>query len=194
MTAKKKFPKITPENTVILIKPNGVKRGISGEIITRFEKIGLKLIAMKMIWVDAMHAGKHYADDNEYHKTVGVKTLENYKKYGLDADESLGTTDPIEIGKIVRKWNMEMLSAGPVIAMLWQGPPGTVELTRKVVGFTFPFDALPGTIRGDFGYDSSYFANLENRTADSIVHASGNVEEAEFERKLWFREEEIYEY
>jgi len=189
----KKNSEIKPEITVVLIKPDGVKRKIVGEIITRFEKIGLKLTASKLIWVDSTHAGKHYADDNEYHKTVGVKTLENYKKYGLDVNENLGTKDPVEIGKIVRKWNMEMLSAGPVMAMIWQGPPGTVELVRKVVGYTFPFDALPGTIRGDYGFDS-YYANLEKRTADSIVHASGNVKEAEFERKLWFRENEIYEY
>src|SRR3989339_1843482 len=103
MPTKKNY-EIKPEITVVLIKPDGVKRKIVGEIITRFEKIGLKLTASKLIWVDSTHAGKHYADDNEYHKTVGVKTLENYKKYGLDVNENLGTKDPVEIGKIVRKW------------------------------------------------------------------------------------------
>ncbi len=182
------------ENTVVLIKPDGVQRGIVGEIITRFEKVGLKIVGAKLIWVNATVAGEHYADNEDYHKSVGVKTLENYEKYGLDANENLGTKDPVEIGRIVRKWNMEMLSSGPVFALLLQGPVGAVGIVRKMAGFTFPADALPGTIRGDFGIDSSYFANIEKRTAKSIIHASGNVEEAEFERKLWFKEEEIYNY
>ncbi len=181
------------ESTVVLIKPDGVKRGLVGEIISRFERIGLKIVAAKMIWVDKTTAGKHYRDDNDYHMSVGVKTLKNYEQYGFDANENLGTKDPIKIGKIVRRWNMEMLSAGPVLAILLEGP-GSIALVRKLTGFTFPADAVPGTIRGDFGIDSSYQANLEKRTAKSIIHASGSKEEAEFERKLWFKEKEIYDY
>ena len=75
---------------MVLIKPDGVKRGLVGDIVSRFERVGLKIMAMKMIWVDAEHVGKHYKDEEEYHKSVGVKTLENYQKYGLDAGETLG--------------------------------------------------------------------------------------------------------
>ena len=77
--------------------------------------------------------------------------------------------------------------------MLLEGP-GAVALVRKMVGHTFPAEALPGTIRGDFALDSAFESNLQKRTTQNIVHASGTVEEAECERKLWFKEEEIYSY
>lgn len=181
------------EKTVVLIKPDGVKRGLIGEVLSRFERVGLKLVASKLVWVDKTFVGKHYADKDDYHKTVGEKTLENYKKYGFDASENLGTKDPIEIGRIVRKWNMEFLSSGPVFAMLLEGI-GAVSLVRKITGFTFPSDALPGTIRGDFALDSAYESNLQKRATGNLLHASGTVKEAEFERKLWFKEKDIYKY
>lgn len=181
------------EQTVVLIKPDGVRKGIIGQVLARFERVGLKLIASKLILVDKTFVGKHYKDDDDYHKSVGVKTLENYQKYGMDPRENLGTKDPIKIGQMVRKWNMEFLSSGPVFAMLLEGP-GAVGLVRKIVGHTFPAEALPGTIRGDFALDSAFESNLQKRTTRNIVHASGNVEEAEFEKKLWFKEGEIYSY
>jgi nucleoside-diphosphate kinase len=185
--------KVEEDISVVLIKPDGVRKKVVGEIVNRFEKVGLKMIAAKLIWVSSTFAGKHYADDNSYHKSVGVKTFENYRKYGLDPKENLGTTAPVEIGRLVRKWNMEFISSGPVFAMLWQGP-GAVEVIRKMAGFTFPFDAPPGTIRGDYALDSSFDANIQKRTAHNIIHASGSKKEAEFERKLWFKESEIYDY
>jgi nucleoside-diphosphate kinase len=85
------------EQTVVLIKPDGIARGLIGELISRFEKVGLKIVAMKMIWVEKDVIGKHYSDNEEYLKSIGIKTLENYEKYGFDANESLGTHDPLEI-------------------------------------------------------------------------------------------------
>src|SRR3990167_7473522 len=123
--------------TVVLVKPDGVKRGVIGDITGRFERVGLKIAAAKMIWVDATHVGKHYKDEDDYHKSVGQKLLENYKKYGLDAKENLGTKDPVELGRMIRGWNMEFLSSGPVFATLLFGP-GAVEVVRKIVGHTFP--------------------------------------------------------
>lgn len=181
------------DHTVVLIKPDGVKKAIVGEVLGRFERVGLKLIAAKLIWVDKTFVGKHYQDNDNYHKTVGEKTLENYKKYGLDAHENLGTTDPVKIGRMVRNWNMNFLSSGPVFAMLWEGPEA-VMIVRKIVGNTFPSDALPGTIRGDFALDSAYVSNVQKRSTQNIIHASGNKEEAIFEEKLWFKENEIYSY
>lgn len=181
------------EYTVVLIKPDAVRRGIVGDIIARFERVGLKIAAAKLVWVDKTHVGKHYKNDRDYLTSVGKKTLENYKKYGIDPNESLGTKDPVEIGRRVREWNMEFLSSGPVFALLLEGP-GSISAVRKIVGHTFPAEAIPGTIRGDYSIDSSYYANLEARTVKNLIHASGSKEEAEFERKLWFKEEEIYEY
>ena len=88
---------------------------------------------------------------------------------------------------------MEFLSSGPLFAMLWEGP-GVVPLIRKIAGFTFPAHPTPGTIRGDLALDSSFHSNTQKRATENIIHAAGNKEEAEFERKLWFKEEEIYEY
>ncbi len=181
------------EKTVVLVKPDGVKRGLIGDILARFERVGLKLVAAKLIWVNKTHIGKHYKDDKDYHKSVGIRTLENYKNYGLDPKEKLGTADPIGIGKLVRKWNIEFMTSGPVMAMLLEGP-GAVALVRKIVGHTYPAEAIPGTIRGDYSLESAYLANTEGRTIRNLIHASGTVEEARFERKLWFKEKEIYKY
>ncbi len=178
------------EQSVVLIKPDGVERKIVGEVISRFEKVGLKMKAMKLIQVSATHVGKHYQDNEDYHRSVGEKTLENYQKFGLDADEDLGTKDPVEIGRIVRQRNMEFLSSGPVVAMLWEGVEA-IRLIRKMVGHTFPAEAIPGTIRGDYGHDTAKVINIEKRSANNIIHASGDAAEAKWERKLWFKEAEI---
>jgi nucleoside-diphosphate kinase len=181
------------EKSVVLIKPDGVKRGLTGEIILRFERAGLKIVALKMVWVDKDLVGKHYTDKKSYLLSVGKKTLESYKKYGKDPKEELGTKDPLEIGKLVREWNMEFLSSGPVVAMLWEGP-SAIEIVRKIVGSTFPVSAPPGTIRGDYSFDSAQFSNASKRTVRNLIHASGDAKEAKFERQLWFHEEEIYDY
>lgn len=181
------------EKSVVLIKPDGVKRGLVGEIIQRFERAGLKIAAMKMIWVTKTLVGKHYRDDNDYHRGVGERTLANYKEFGLDPNEKLGTADPVEIGKMVRKWNMEFLSSGPVVAILFEGYDA-IRIIRKIVGSTYPSESAPGTIRGDFSLESPKVANTQKRTVRNLIHASGNQEEAEFERQLWFHEDEIYTY
>jgi nucleoside-diphosphate kinase len=185
--------KIREDYTVVFIKPDGVRRRVIGELVSRFERVGLKIAAAKLIWVDKAFVGKHYKNDRAYHKSVGVKALETYKKYGLDPGESLGTKDPVRIGKMVRKWNMEFLSSGPVFTLLLVGSEA-VMIARKMIGHTFPSEAAPGTIRGDFSLDSGLQANIHKRTTQNIVHASGSKEEAEFERKLWFKENEIYSY
>src|SRR3989344_5586465 len=181
------------EQTVVLIKPDAMKRRVMGNIIRRFERVGLKIVAAKMIWVDKTTVGKHYKDDNDYHKTVGEKALENYKKYGIDPKENLGTKDPVEIGKMVRRWNMEFITSGPVFAMLLEAP-GAVAIVRKMAGHTFPAEAVPGTIRGDFGLEAAFTSNVQKRSVENLMHASGSIEEAEFEKKLWFKENEIYKY
>jgi nucleoside-diphosphate kinase len=181
------------EQTVVIIKPDGVFRALVGEITMRFEKAGLKLVACKMVHVDADLVGKHYRDDEDYLRSVGEKSLENYKKYGFDPGEHLGTKDPVEIGRIVRGWNIEFLSSGPVVVQLWEAPHA-IEIVRKIVGFTFPQVAPPGTIRGDFSMDSPFLSNTLKRPVKNLIHASGDKKEAELEKKLWFREDEIHAY
>lgn len=191
----KKMPTKDPrsEKTVVLLKPDTVKRGLSGEILSRFEKSGLKIIGIKMMHVDADMVAEHYPDDKEYLKLVGEKTLKTYKEYGADPNETVGTIDAYEIGQMVRKWNMEFLSSGPVVAMLLQGLHA-VDAVRMMVGNTLPRFAEPGTIRGDFSIDSPILANLQKRSVKNMIHASGTVEEAKFEEELWFRNNEIHDY
>lgn len=182
------------EKTVVLVKPDGVKRGLIGEIISRFEKIGLKIIAMKMIWVDKEMVEKHYPESRtELLRGIGEKTLKTYAKYGKDVNEELGTMDPLEIGKMVNDWNIDFLSSGPVVAMLLQGVHA-IDNIRMAVGDTLPTFAVPGTIRGDYSIDSPALANATKRSVHNLVHASGNVEEAKYEEELWFKKEEIYDY
>lgn len=182
------------ERTLVLVKPDGVKRGVVGDIIHRFERAGLKLVGMKMMWVDKAHVAKHYPDDRtELIQGMGEKTLGSYEKYGLDAVEMLGTKDPLEIGKIVNAWNKEFLSSGPVVAMVLEGLHA-IENVRLMAGATIPTAATPGTIRGDYSIDSPALANSRKRAMRNLVHASGNQAEAIYEIDLWFKPEELHTY
>lgn len=187
--------KIDPrkEKSVVLLKPDAVKRGLIGEIITRFEKAGLKIIALKMARVDKDLVAKHYPDDKDYLTSVGQKTLKTYAEYGKDPEEQLGTKDPYEIGQLVRGWNIEFLTSGPVVAVLLSGLHA-VDAVRMMVGNTLPRFAEPGTIRGDYSIDSPILANMQKRTIRNMIHASGKIEEAKFEEELWFRQNEIHDY
>ncbi|MBI5621685.1 nucleoside-diphosphate kinase [Candidatus Falkowbacteria bacterium] len=182
------------EQTVVLVKPDAVKRGLIGEIISRFEKAGLKIVAMKMVWADAELVGKHYPDDRtEFLKGMGEKTLATYEKYGKDAQEGLGTMDPLAIGRMVNSWNMEFLTSGPVVALLIEGLHA-IDNVRMIAGNTLPAFAAPGTVRGDFSVDSPALANANKRAVRNMMHASGNPEEAKYEAELWFHTAEIYDY
>lgn len=181
------------EKTVVLLKPDTVKRGLSGEILARFEKAGFKIIAIKMVHIDADLVAKHYPDNKEYLTLVGQKTLKIYKEYGQDPSEELGTKDAYEIGQMVRKWNMVFLSSGPVVAVLLQGLHA-VDAVRMLVGNTLPRFAEPGTIRGDYSLDSPILANKQKRSVKNMIHASGTAEEAKFEEELWFHKNEIHDY
>lgn len=182
------------ERSLVLVKPDGVKRGLVGEIIHRFERAGLKIIGMKMVWIDQELASKHYPDAwIEAVKGRGEKTLASYEKYGIDAQEHLGTSDALEIGKMVNKWNREFLSSGPVIAMVLEGIHA-IENVRMMVGNTFPLNAVPGTIRGDYSIDAPSLANSRKRVVRNLMHASGNAEEAKYELDLWFKPEELHDY
>ena len=181
------------EHTVVLVKPDGVKRGLIGEVISRFEKMGLKIVAMKMITADFDKLGKHYKDDREYLMKLGEKTLSTYEEYGKDAGKDLGTTDVLELGKMIRQWTINYVGSGPVVAIVLEGKHA-VDNVRGITGPTMPVGASAGTIRGDFATDSAAYANAEKRGVENIVHVSGTVEEAKFEENLWFHKDEIQKY
>lgn len=182
------------ERTLVILKPDAVEKGLIGEIITRFEKVGLKIIAVKLLTAHKDLMEKHYPDDRkELWVGIGNKTLDNYRDLDMDPKESLGTADAYEIGKMVRVWLMDYLMKGPVLAIVLEGTHA-VELVRKMAGHTLPLLAAPGTIRGDYSYDSSYLANSNKRAIENLLHASGTKEEADYEIPLWFTPKEIHSY
>jgi len=191
MATKMKHP--IEERTVVLIKPDAVKRGLIGEIIKRFEVRGLKIITLKAVEPTQEHAAGHYSGSDEWVTGMGKKTLEAFKKYGIDVKTTMGTTDPLKIGKLVQEWNVSYLSGEPVVAMIIEGMHA-ISTVRKLVGHTLPILADPGTIRGDFSVDTNTAANIDKRAIRNIVHASGDEKEAEHEINHWFSPEEIIEY
>lgn len=181
------------EKTCVLVKPDGVKRGLVGECVRRIEQRGLKLIALKMIWADDQKAKGHYPGTDGWLAGMGNKTLETYAKYGKNPVEEVGTADPLEIGKKVYEWNVEFLTSGPMVAMIFSGIHA-IDMVRKIVGKTIPAFAEMGTIRGDYSVDSPALANEDKRAVHNVVHASGDPSEAEHEIGYWFAPEEIHEY
>lgn len=181
------------EKTLVLIKPDGVKRGLSGEIVRRIEQRGLKVIALKMFTATREQIDEHYPKAPDWIRRLGEKTLVTYEKYGYDAKQELGTDDPAEIGTHVRGWLLEFMTSGPLIKMVVQGIHA-VDMVRKLTGNTVPAMAEMGTIRGDFSVDSAASANRDKRAVHNIVHASETPEEATHEIEFWFSPEEIHEY
>ena len=185
--------KFKEEKTLLLIKPDGVKRGLTGEIFRRIEQRGLKIIALKMFWPTRKEMEKHYSAAPAYLKSIGEKTLATYQKYGLDAMKEFGTSDAEKIGKEVRGWLIDFMTSAPLVKAVVQGVHA-VEMVRKLVGHTMPAQAEMGTIRGDFSVDSAALANAQKRAVRNLVHASGAIDEAEHEIALWFTPLEIHEY
>lgn len=179
------------ERTLVVIKPDGIQRSLVGEIIKRYERTGLKLIAMKTVMPDEDMATKHYYEvgGDEWIEEVGRKARAAYEKKG---EESPYKTNK-DNGWAVLKSNAKYLSCGPVVAMIWQGAHA-VELVRKITGATAPLLADVGTIRGDFTLDSYALADTDQRSVRNLIHASGAIDEAEQEIKIWFKEEEILKY
>ena len=178
---------VTPECTLVILKPDTVQRAIVGQIISRFEQKGFRIAGMRMLNPTSEKLGIHYADDLVWKKSVGAKTREKMSSRGIAIKES-----DEEIGARIREWNMKGLQA-PVIAIVFEGYHA-VELGRKIVGDTEPRSALPGTIRGDFSTDSYDKADEDKRVVRGLVHASGSVKEAEREIKVWFKDEELFDY
>ncbi len=154
------------QQTLVVLKPDTVKRWIVGEVITRFEKVWLHLVAMKMVRMDDALAYGHY-------ETIGtVKSRHGENIYNVNA---------------------EYMKSGPVIAMVWEGVE-SIALVRKMVGSTEPKSAAPGTIRGDYNHLSYGYVDAKNGRLTNIVHASATPEEATQEVALRFAGHEIHDH
>lgn len=185
--------KIKAERTLALVKPDGVMRGLTGEIIQRIERRGLKVIGLKMVKVDRAHLEHHFPSDPAWVARLGEKGLKTFNEYNLDPVEVMGSSDPSEIGKQVKESLFEYMVCGPIVAMVIEGIHA-IDMVRKLAGHTLPVFADMGTIRGDYSVDSPAVANLEGRAIHNIMHASETPEEADNEINLWFDKNEIWEY
>ena len=179
--------------TFILVKPDGVRRGLVGEIIHRIEQRNLKVIALGMERPSRAKIDSHYPKDQAWIHRLGEKTLATYEKYGYDAKKELGTTDADKIGKHVRGWLLDFMTSGPVVKIIIKGVHA-VDMVRKIAGSTMPSFADMGTIRGDFSVDSPASANRDKRAVHNIIHASEPQEEAKHEMNHWFKKDEICDY
>lgn len=154
------------EQTLILFKPDALQRGLVGEILTRFERVGLRIVATKMLAPDHEHYYKHYEEIGTLKSRAGDKIFDI---------------------------TLQMMGEGPVIAMVFEGVEA-VALVRKMVGATEPKSAAPGTIRGDFSHMSYGYADDAEKGIPNLIHASGDPAEAEREIGHWFADSEMYDY
>ena len=177
------------ERTLVILKPDVIQRQIVGEILARFEKKGFKIVGMKMVWPSKELAGKHYMADDDYNRGVGEKAINGAKERG----EDVTGWDALEIGRKVRRYCIEYLSCGPVVAFVLEGNC-VIESVRTFLGSTNPSKADAGTIRADYSPDSYVLSDLQGRATRTLLHASDSVESAEREIPLWFKEDELYEY
>lgn len=177
------------ERTLVIIKPDGIQRSLIAEIIGRYERIGLKLVGIKMMVPTAELIEKHYTLDPEWRLKTGEKTIKGYLDKGLTPPEK----DPLKITAALLKKLVQYMTKGPVIAMVWEGAHA-VEVVRKLTGSTEPVTSDVGTIRGDLVLDSYRMSDADGRSVRNLVHASGSVKEAEDEIAHWFKPEELMNY
>jgi nucleoside-diphosphate kinase len=154
------------ERTLILFKPDAVQRGVVGEILTRFERVGLKIVGTKMIAPNRDQFYKHYEEIGQVITRRGEKVFNNV---------------------------LDTMNEGPIIAMVLEGIEA-VELVRKLVGSTEPKSSAPGTIRGDFSHMSYGYGDEQDKGIPNLIHASGDKDDAKKEIPHWFSEDELYDY
>ncbi len=176
------------ERSFVLVKPDGVQRSLVGEIIKRIERTGLKLSAVKMLVPNEDQCWKHYNKDDAWFLEKGTKTLETRKAKGLAIEK-----EAIEYGKDIMRGNVSFLTAGPIVAMVWEGNQA-VGVIKKIVGGTEPLTSDVGTIRGDLTIDSYELSNIDGRAVRNLIHCSDEPSEAEREINLWFDKSEIIDY
>lgn len=183
-----KLEKLRKERTLVLIKPDAVLRKLIGEIVTRFEKKGLKIVAMKMQWPTKAQVEKHYTDSEEWLLGTGQRTYDGYLEKGMEPP-----AQPRDLGLNTRRKLIESLRAGPVVAMVIEGAHA-IEVVRKMRGATSPLFADVGTIGFDYSLESYELSDAGDWAIKNIIHGSDSPENAAAEMKIWFNEGEIHDY
>ena len=176
------------EKTLIIIKPDGVQRSLMGEIIGRFERTGLKMVAMKFGMLDEKKVWEHYNKDDAWFLRKGTNVVADRKANGLSVDK-----EPIEYGKDIIGALVKFMTCGPVLSFVLQGNQA-VAVVKKLVGETEPTTSDVGTIRGDLTIDSYAIAAVDDRAVRNLIHCSDNTGDAEREIALWFTDTELMNY
>ncbi len=184
---------LAQEKTFVMVKPDGVVRGLTGEIVRRIEQRGLKIVAMRMFQPTREQMDNHYPKDKAWINRLGEKTQATFEKYEKDWKKEFNVKDTMEMGEQVREWLITFMTAAPVVTMAVEGLHA-IDMVRKLVGPTVPAMAEVGTIRGDYSVDSQVLANTEGRALSNLVHASENQAEADHELAMWFKKGEIVSY
>lgn len=173
------------ERTLVILKPDVMARGITGEILSRFERLGLKVIAMKMLQADPAVATEHYKKDDEWLLRKGKQIMQNLN---IVSDE-----DPKKYGQTIVDSLSTDIQLYPIVAIVLEGHKA-VHMVKKHVGPTSPEEALPGTIRGDYSQDSYLLANTLNRPVINMIHCTDDPKEADREINLWFTKSEVIDW
>lgn len=173
------------EQTLVLLKPDVILRGIAGKIINRFERVGMKIVAMKMIQAQREVLEKHYFKDEEWLRVKGELFK---KKLGLPED-----ADPIPVGQKIADSLILDMQVSPIVAIVLEGH-NAVMTVKRLTGPTNIDEATPGTIRGDFSHDTFGLANKSGRPNLTIIHATDDPAEAQKEIDFWFSPDEIHSY
>lgn len=177
------------EKTLVIIKPDGLQRNLIGEITSRYERIGLKLVGLKMMNATVDMVNGHYNLDSEWFRLVGEKSIKGLIDKGITPPSH----DVDVMAQSVLDRLIKYMTSGPIIIMIWQGAHA-VNIVRKITGGTEPLTSDVGTIRGDYVLDSYQISTDDNRAVRNLVHASGNISDAEKEIRYWFKDEEIMDY
>jgi len=176
------------ELTFVILKPDAIQRSMIGELISRIERTGLKMVAMKMINATPEQCWKHYNKDEKWFLEKGTKIVENMKKTDRPVEK-----EAIEYGRDIIDALVKFMTCGPIIPMVFEGNQA-VGIVKKIVGGTEPLSSDVGTIRGDFTLDSYELSNFDNRAVRNLIHCSDQVDEALREISIWFTENEIMKY
>ncbi len=182
------MPHPKEERTFVIIKPDGVQRGLIGEIIKRYERTGLKLVALRFGVADEKKFWEHYNKDDAWYQKKGTKIAEDKKANNLPV-----TKEPLEYGKDIIRQLVTFMTSGPVMMMVWEGNQAAA-VVRKITGDTEPATSDVGTIRGDLTVDSYNISAVDDRAVRNLIHCSENTEEGKREVSLWFTPEQITEY
>jgi len=179
---------IQRERTLVIVKPDGLQRSLLGEIISRIERTGLKLVAVKFAFATEDQCWNHYNKNDEWFETKGKITIDNRTKNGIPVEKSA-----LEYGKDIIKANVKFMTSSPLLMMIWEGNQ-SVGVIKKLVGGTEPLTSDVGTIRGDLTLDSYELSNLDGRSVRNLIHCTDKVEESKREIEIWFSPKEILNY